>query len=428
MILKSLLTFLILTACFSTSQAQHGEYLKDESGVPTYTLPNFFEGKIQMASDKKKLAVWEKQRREEVLNIFREEVYGHVPPFAYAIDYKLLEPYTPALGGKALRKQIEIRIYNNGDTLAVPLLIYTPVGVEKAPLFFAYNYYGNHTVVGDGDILLGDYYVRSNSTFMASGNRPLNQTRGVHSSRWPVYMLIENGFAVATSPNVTVEPDNDKNNDNYGIRHFVRQQINRSEKPNEWGAISAWAWYISRVVDYLEKDTRIDKDNIFVLGHSRLGKTALWAAAQDQRIAMAFSNESGSTGAALSRRKFGETVKVVNTSFPYWMNENYKQYNDREENLPIDQHMLLGLIAPRPLYVASASKDLWADPRGELLAAHYASEIYALYGLQGLYATELPRANQAIGDGHIGYHIRSGTHDLTYYDWSEYIKFAKSHL
>jgi hypothetical protein len=194
-----------------------------------------------------------------------------------------------------------------------------------------------------------------------------------------------------------------------------------------WGAIAAWAWGLSRAMDYIETVSSIDSKKVIVMGHSRLGKTALWAGATDKRFAMVISNNSGCGGAALSKRVFGETVGSINVSFPYWFCKNFNKYNEKEELLPVDQHQLLSLIAPRPLYVASGEEDLWADPKGEFLSCVGASPVYVLLGEKGFPASEMPSANSPVV-GSIGYHVRSGGHDITLYDWQQYLDFADLHL
>jgi hypothetical protein len=239
-------------------------------------------------------------------------------------------------------------------------------------------------------------------------------------------VILSRGYAIATLDAADFCPDN---KDTFREGLLARFFPGRSGPPGpeEPGAIATWAWALSRALDYFQCDPDIDARRAIVIGHSRMGKTALWAGAEDPRFAIVISNNSGCGGAALSKRRFGETVARINRVFPHWFCGNFKHYDGREDQLPLDQHELVALIAPRPVYVASAQQDGWADPRGEYLAAAGAEPVYQLFGLSGVGTKEMPPLNASVGQA-IGYHIRAGKHALTDFDWLEYLDFADRHL
>jgi hypothetical protein len=364
-------------------------------------------------------ATWRETRRGEILELFRTQVYGRAPAAPVRARYDV-GPTEESLSGRAIRREVRILFSPEPDGPKMDLLLFIPKAAGPVPAFLGLNFRGNHTVHPDPGITLSQSWVPEGPGVV--DHRSTEATRGSRASRWPVELIVSRGYALVTAYYGDIDPDFDDGFQN-GVHSLFYEPGQKRPEPDEWGSIAAWAWGLSRALDYLQSDLDVDSRRVAVMGHSRLGKTALWAGAEDERFAMVISNDSGEGGAALSRRWYGETLAHLNRTFPHWFCDNYGQYNQNVEGLPVDQHMLLALIAPRPLYVASALEDRWADPRGEFLAAKAAEPVYALFGLEGLGVDEWPAPDTSVGQS-IRYHVRSGEHDLTTYDWERYLDFA----
>lgn len=385
---------ILLFSCSLHAQKRETNY--DEAKVPAYELPDplqFDDGR-----EVRNARQWEKKRRPQVLEVFAQEMYGHMPARPEGLHFSTISEET-VYAGLGLRKVV--RIYLDADQAHwFDVLIHLPKDAAgPVPMFVGLNFKGNDATLDER----ADF-------------------------RWPYELVLKAGMGVATAWRDSIEPDG-KDSKLAEAEGVCRDGGVRSwyNKDGDWGAISAWAWGLSRIVDYLETDEAYDTDRLAVIGHSRLGKTALWAGANDLRFDMVISNDSGCCGAAISRRKFGETFAVIDTSFPHWFTREFDKYKGREETFPADQHWLIALAAPRPVYVASATEDLWADPKGEWLAAKAAGPVYALFGMQGL-DDGMPAPDVSDGDGRIGYHIRSGKHNILAFDWQQYISFMNRHL
>ena len=396
----------------------------DEAKVPRYTLPDplvmLDGGKVADAK------VWRDVRRSEVLELFRMHMFGRSPGKPEKMSFEVFERGDGALDGKALRKQVTVRFAEGDGAPSMDILIYLPADAKgPVPLFVGLNFRGNHIVGTDPAIRLSTRWIRSTYEGVVN-DRATEAARGTAASRWPVETILARGYGFATIYYGDIEPDR-KDALGESVRAMYLKPGQKAPAPDGWGAIGAWAWGLSRAMDYFETDKKIDAARVAVIGHSRLGKTALWAGATDERFAMAISNNSGCGGAALSRRCFGETVARINKVFPHWFCGNFHKYGGREGDLPIDQHMLIALMAPRPVYVASAEGDRWADPRGEFLSCVHATPVHRLFGKTGLPTETMPGVGKNVS-GDIGYHIRPGKHDLTAFDWARYLDFADKHL
>ncbi len=392
----------------------------DESRTPPLQLPPVL--RCEDGSLVEDVKQWRTRRRPELLELFARHVYGRpLPPVPVAA--RVVEEASGALGGRATRRQVELTFPTHpGKTLH--LALYLPEGVQgPVPCFLGLNFFGNHAAFADPAIHLSRAWIRPDGQGVVA-NRATEASRGSEASRWPLERIIERGYAVATIYYGDLEPDHPD-----GFAESARALFYNPAAPRELqdpGAICAWAWGLSRAMDYLATEPRIDPARIGLTGHSRLGKAALWAAAWDERFAFVISNNSGCGGASLNRRGFGETLHILSNVRPHWYREACRHGADPAERLPVDQHQLLALLAPRPVLVSSAEADPGADPKGERLGAHHAAEAYHLYGLAGVPAERPPLGEPVLNA--VGYFIRPGEHAITALDWEAHLAFTDHHL
>lgn len=415
--IKSLrIVFILAIIPFNILAQSPKEANYDESKVPLYKLPNVLcctDG--FMVQDKRD---WGKKRKPEILHLLSEQEYGITPTTKLAVSYQLLSNNPKALGGIATTRQVRMRFSGNGMTHDAYLLLVIPNKTKgKLPVFVGLNFMGNHSTMKNTDILYSPWF-----GLIEKKDDPAWK-RACQANRWPFEMIVKRGYAVATMYYGDIYPDEPGFRDKSIIPLFPNYHSENELHPTDWQALGAWAWSNSRILDYLLKQKWVDKKRVAVIGHSRQGKAALWAGAQDPRFGLVISNESGCGGAALSKRTYGETINRITKTFPYWFCQNFKRYSKHEETMPFDQHELIALIAPRPVYVGSAQGDQWADPHGEYLSAYHAGAVYKLYGLKSFENTQMPALNEA-RQMDIAYHVRQGKHDVTDFDWKNYLDFA----
>jgi hypothetical protein len=410
----ALLVSFLLPLCLS-ALPQQPDAITDEAKVPKFQLPELLTLRGgQPVSDGK---TWTTRRRPEIYALYESEVYGKTPPSPPKLNFEVKSVEKNALDGKAVRKIVTVFFGDKPDAPKMDLLLYLPAAARKpVPVILGLSFTGIHTIANDPGVPLAEQWVRE------TRQPSLEKSRGAGAPQWQVEKILAAGYGLATVYYGQIEPDF-AGGMKYGIRPLFFKPGQTGPAPDEWGAIAAWGWGASRAMDYLEKDKDVDSKHVALFGHSRLGKAAIWAGARDTRFSFVISNESGEGGAAISRRDYGERTKDLNTRFPHWFAANFKKYNERENEMPFDSHMLLALIAPRGLYVASAEGDQWSDPKGEFLGAANASPAWELFGKKAIATMTMPALHQPVGEN-VRYHIRAGKHDVTDYDWEQYLKFA----
>ena len=382
------------------------DVIYEEERLPNYDLPPVLV--TSMGEPVTTAEDWFGVRRPEIMSLFSNLVYGRVPKPAVPVEtrFEVVATDPEFMDGKATRKDVKIRFENEKGALEMHFLVFVPNGVDKpVPAFLKHSF--NNTQSNDFD---------------ASSTRPGRLKNG-----WPLGEFFDRGYGFCA----VYQQDLVRHNEVEFLRSIHRLFYPEGQsfpKAHEWGVLSTCAWGAMRAMDYLETDEDIDHRRVAIMGHSKMGKAALWTAAQDQRIALAISAQSGCAGAALWRRKSGETLKKMVTRFPYWLCRNAWKFVEQEDDLPVDQHMLLACIAPRPVYVHSGVEDTWADSRGEYLSAYHASDVYRLLGKKGLDSEASPPVGEAIIESDVGYHVREGGHSIEMYDWRRFLDFADYHF
>jgi hypothetical protein len=366
---------------------------------------------------------WEQKRRPELKQLFAHYMYGTFPPRPDNLSFKVGRVDPKALGGKATLKEITIS-FGPPDTPRMHVLLFIPNKRSgPAPVFLGMNFNGNHAVVSDPLVPLAEGWVPANGKGVKA-NRATDAGRGSQVDVWAIEQTIDRGYAVATVYCGDVDPDRADKRE--GIQPHL-QKPGTQPGPHDWGTIAAWAWGLQRVVDYLVTDPDIDARQIIIVGHSRLGKTALLAAAFDERVAMAIPLQAGCGGTAPSRGTVGESVKRINTSFPHWFNGAFKEFNDRPDRFPFDQHCLVALMAPRPVLLPNAVEDTWANPNGQFDVLKAADPVYQLLDAEGLEPMQMPPLGKLV-DSRLGYYIRAGNHSMTRQDWRIFADYADKQL
>jgi hypothetical protein len=415
---------LTLVATAAVVHAQQDHTNLDEDKVGSYTLPPLL--RASDGSPVRTAAQWTGKRRPEIVALYEDNVYGHAPAALPAdLTTTVVEEDAHALGGSAHRKQIEIAFPKHPDGPVLHVLLYTPAAaVGPVPTFLVIHFNGNWAVIDDPGIRLHDTWDRKTKQRV----KPAADVARGTSKEWDIPLVLARGYGIAVLHYGDIEPDFDAGAGlPLGVRALFWKTGQKDRGPDDWGAIGAWGWGMSRALDYLRTDKQVDGNKVAAVGQSRLGKTVLWAGAKDQRFAMVIASCSGEGGAALSRRDYGENLDNMTTRYLYQFGDRFKRFHKNWNDLPVDAHMLIALMAPRPLLLNTGSEDKWSDPRGEFLAAQAASPAYVLFRKQGLAGVTQPALDTPVLRD-LGFHEHTGRHAILATDWKVFLDFADRHL
>jgi hypothetical protein len=392
----------------------------DESKTGTYTLPDPL--KLNDGKPVRDAKTWYAKRRPEIVTMFETQQYGRAPGRPEGESFEVVDKGTPALNGKAIRKQVTIYLDKAKTGPSIDLLIYLPASATKpVPMFFSINFGAIQKAVDDPGI-------KPETVWDPKTNTRITPPEGRGFGRLDVEAMLDAGFGVATYYYGDVDPDYATGFSN-GIRALYLKPGQTDRAADDWGSIAAWAWGMSRVQDYFETDKSIDAKRVAIHGVSRLGKTVMWAGAHDQRFAAVIASCSGEGGAALSHRNYGETVAHLTapTRYPYQFAANYAKYGGFPDPAPMDANLLIALVAPRPLLLQTGTTDNWSDPKGEFLAEVAAGPVYKLLGKEDLGTDVWPAAKQPIYHD-LSYYMHDGGHGMVPTDWAIYVEFLKKNL
>ena len=407
----------------SAAPAQSGPALPEVSALPPQAgLPDplvMLDGR-RVSSP----AEWFKDRRPELKRLFQHYMYGSIPPKPVHVSIVRRGEYADFLDGKATLKMLTLETGPSNAPKIDLMLVIPNARKEPAPVFLAMNFCGNHALTTDARVPLARSWL---GTFCkgCANNTATEASRGSQSGDWPLAEIVRRGYALASFYSGDVDPD--RQQVSQGIYAWLAGGDPAKNNPTNRGTIAAWAWGFQRCVDYLVSDSDIDSKRIAALGHSRNGKTALLAAAFDERIAVAFPHQSGCGGSAPSRGRIGESVKAINDRFPHWFNSKFKEFNESPDRLPFDQNSLVALCAPRAVLFSAAEEDQWANPAGQFEVLRAADPVYRFLGVEGLAATNMPATGQLVSS-RLGYYLRKGKHSMGPEDWRIFLDFADAQL